>query len=154
MKGYLTDAVGELKRVDHLIYVSLKYTRTVDVIKSVVERILNSFDFAILELLEYAKEKKMISEYPNSPGLRVGMLKKLFSENKELLEYLDFYLTLRKVSRAEFTKREEYRRHVTMIANLEADGILEIDIDKLLEYYADTKKFIHMMNKLVEGEND
>ena len=41
MKDYLDDVKNEVKRVDHLIYVSLKYTRTVDVIRSVVERIIN-----------------------------------------------------------------------------------------------------------------
>lgn len=154
MKGYLTDALDELKRVDHLIYVSLKYTRTVDVIKSVIERILNSFDFAILELLEHAKEKKMIGDYPNSPGLKVGLLKKTFRDNQELLDYLDFYLLLRKVSRAEFTKREEYRRHVTMIATLDTDGMLEIDIDKLEVYHEKTKKFVEFISNIVEPKHD
>ena len=154
MKGYLTDALNELKRVDHLIYVSLKYTRTVDVIKSVIERILNSFDFVILELLEYAKEKKLIKEYPNSPGLKVSLLKKTFHDNQELIEYLDFYLLLRRVSRAEFTRREEYRRHVTMIATLETDGVIEIDIDKLEEYHKKTKKFLEFADNILEPKND
>ena len=56
----LDNAKEELKRVDHLIYVSLKYTRTVDVIKSIIERMINAFDFSIRAGLEYAKGKKKI----------------------------------------------------------------------------------------------
>ena len=32
--------IEELKRVDHLVYVSLKYTRTVDVIRSIIDRLI------------------------------------------------------------------------------------------------------------------
>ena len=38
MSEYLVDSKQEINRADHLIYVSLKYTRTVDVIKSIIER--------------------------------------------------------------------------------------------------------------------
>ena len=154
MEGYLADAVDEIKRVDHLLYVSLKYTRTVDVIKSVIERILNAFDFVILELLEHAKEKKIITEYPNTPGMKVNTLKKAFSENQELADYLDFYLLLRRVSRADVTRREEYRRHVTMIASLDSGSVMEIDIDKLTEYYKKTKKFLEFADKIVNPKDD
>ena len=38
----LENAKEELKRVDHLIFVSLKYTRTVDVLLNVINRIISS----------------------------------------------------------------------------------------------------------------
>ena len=41
MNTYLDKAKSELKRADHLIFVSLKYTRTVDVIRSIIERLIN-----------------------------------------------------------------------------------------------------------------
>lgn len=47
MKEAITNAVEELKRVDHLIYVSLKYTRTVDVIRSVINRLIESYNAII-----------------------------------------------------------------------------------------------------------
>ena len=40
MTENLENAKEELKRIDHLIYVTLKYTRTVDVLLSVVERMI------------------------------------------------------------------------------------------------------------------
>lgn len=76
MKESLDLAVQELKRVEHLFWVSLKYTRTVDVIKSVIERLINCIGFGIEALLKYAKEKKLITSIPANAGLRCDLLKK------------------------------------------------------------------------------
>ncbi len=149
MNEYLDEARQELKRVDHLVYVSLKYTRTVDVIKSVVERLINAFDFALLELLNYLKEKKKIKEIPQSPGLKADLIEKNF-HNQELNSYISFYLMLRKISRAQYTKREEYRRHVTMIASLDNGETVELNIDILKEDYDKTKQFLDFVTQLLE----
>lgn len=149
MNEYLDEARQELKRVDHLIFVSLKYTRTVDVIKSVVERLINAFDFVLLALLDYLKEKKKIKEFPQSPVMKVELIKEKFS-NQELNSYLDFYLMLRKISRAEYTKREEYRRHVTMTASLSNGETVEVNIDILVEYFDRIKKFLDFVTELLE----
>jgi len=149
MNEYLDEARQELKRVDHLVYVSLKYTRTVDVLKSVVERLINAFDFAILGLLNHLKEKKKIKEFPQSSALRVKLVEHHFS-NEELNQYLNFYLLLRRLSRAEYTKREEYRRHVTMIASLDNGEIVEVNIDILKEYYDKTKLILDFITALLE----
>lgn len=151
---YFDKAIEELKRVDHLVYVSLKYTRTVDVIKSVIERLINSFHFAALELLEYAKEKKKIKDYPAAEGLRIDLLLKIFLDNPELKEYFQLYLMLRRLSKADYAKREEYRRHVTMIATMDDGKVMEIDIDKVEEYYHKTKKFMHLIKKIELGGKD
>jgi|TARA_B100001971_G_C18206604_1_gene548019 hypothetical protein len=151
---YLDEAREEIKRVDHLVYVSLKYTRTVDVIKSVVVRIINSFNFAILELLEHAKEKKKLKEYPSAHGLRCDTLQRVFPENMELKEYLSFYQLLRRINRADYTKREEYRRHVTMITNLDDGEVIDVDIDLLKEYYDKVRAFVGFVKNMVEGNKE
>lgn len=151
---YIDEAREELKRVDHLVYVSLKYTRTVDVIRSVIERMLNSFNFTILGLLEYAKEKKKLKDYPSAHVLRCDTLQRVFPENDILKEYIAFYQLLRKINRADYTKREEYRRHVTMVANLDDGGVMEVDIDLLEEYYQKAKSFVEFAKYTVEAKND
>src|SRR3989338_6953087 len=112
MKEAFDFAVQELKRVDHLFWVSLKYTRTVDVIKNVIERIISCMSFGLESLLKYAKEKKLVTNVPTNAGLRCELLKTTFPDNAELTDYINFYLRLRKLSKAEYAKREEFRRHV------------------------------------------
>ena len=45
------NADDELKRADHMIYVTLKYTRTADVIQNIIKRLTNAYEFSILETL-------------------------------------------------------------------------------------------------------
>lgn len=154
MKESFEDAVNELKRVDHLFWVSLKYTRTVDVIKNVIERLINCVGFGLEALLKYAKEKKLITSIPTNAGLRCDLLKKTFSESIELLDYINFYLMLRKLSRAEYTKKEEFRRHVTMIATIDKGEVIKVDIDTLKEYYQKTRIFISFVKKVINEEKE
>ena len=154
MEESLEDAKDELKRVDHLVFVSLKYTRTVDVIRNTVERMISAFEAGVEALLKYAREKKKIKEIPAMPGLKCELLQKVFSGNKELADYLDFYLLLRKIIRSRYAKREEYRRHVTMISTLDDGETKEVDIDRLREYYEKGKDFLKFIENMILGEND
>ena len=146
MKENLEGAIEELKRADHLIFVSLKYTRTVDVIKSVIERIQNAFSFAIDAMLKYYHIKQKIS-VPTNPVQKVEVLKKI-NTDKRFHEFLDFYLMLRKILRSEYTKIKEYRRHVAMIVKLEG-RTEEINIDKIYEFYDMAKEFYSTAEKIV-----
>ncbi len=140
MKEHIDNAREELKRVDHLIFVSLKYTRTVDVIKSVIERLLNALEITVNSLLEYAKKKKMIKEIPESTLAKTELLNKIFNDDM-ILDLINFYAFLRKISRAEYKKSREYRRHVTMSAIID-EGIINIEIDTVREYYDKTKNYV------------
>ena len=153
MKEALDNAITELKRVDHLFYVSLKYTRTVDMMKHMVERLISTFSFGIESLLKHAKEEKKISEIPANEGLRYKLLMETFPDD-ELTDYVNLYLRLRKIIRAKYTKREEFRRHVTMTATLDNGEIVEVNIDVLKEYYEKTKDFIKFIKIIVYGEEE
>ena len=151
MKESLDEAMQELVRADHLIYVSLKYIRTVDVIRSVINRLLNSFDFGVISLLKLAKHKKKIEDYPKNVALRCALAKKLYKD-EEIIKSIDFYLNLRKIIRAEYKKSSEYRRHVTMTA-LTEEGLVNVDIDKVGEFYTKAQEFVEMVrNKIDETE--
>ena len=154
MKESFDEALQELKRVDHLFWVSLKYTRTVDVIKNVIDRLINCIGFGLEALLKYAKEKKLVASIPANVGLRCDLLKKTFPENLELIDYINFYLMLRKLSKAEYSKREEFRRHVTMIATIDKGEIVNVDIDTLKEYYDKTKNFVSFVKKIINEEKE
>jgi hypothetical protein len=147
----LSEAKGELKRADHLLYVSLKYTRTVDVIRNIIERLINALEFVISDLLTYAKEKKMISEKPANIGLMCDALKKTFKDEK-IQEMVNFFLMLRRISRAEYKKSSEYRRHVSMSVILD-EIIINISIDKIKEYYDAAVGFVEYAEKTIRGKD-
>ena len=154
MKESFDFAIQELKRVDHLFWVSLKYTRTVDVIKNVIERLINCIGFGLESILKYLKEKKLISNIPANAALRCDLLKSTFSDNAELIDYINFYIMLRKLSKADYSKREEFRRHVTMIATIDKGEIVEVSIDVLKEYFTKTRNFITFVKKIINEEKE
>src|SRR3989338_1616634 len=112
MQESLYNAKAELKRADHLINVSLKYTRTVDVIKHIIQRLLASIDFSTDALLKYAKEKKRLAEVPTLPRIKLEQARTLYKDNPLLMQYLDLYVFLKKVDKAKFKRSQEFRRHV------------------------------------------
>src|SRR3989344_3912751 len=110
MNEYLEEAQEELKRVDHIIYVSLKYTRTVDVIRNALLRMVSAFDFIIAGVLEHNKEMKVIKKLPETPKQRIDLVRDLYKEDKTMMNYITFYVYLRELIKAPFHKKEEYRR--------------------------------------------
>ena len=150
MKKYLDDAKEEMKRADHLLYVSLKYTRTVDVIRSTIQRLILAYDAIMNELLEFAQKKKKIKIIPTAPTMKADSLKEAFKEDEIIIENLNFYLLLRKLIKAKrIDKREEYRRHVTMTVHFTDQDLMEVNIDILKEYYFKTKEFIDYIEEQI-----
>lgn len=151
LREALERAQQELKRADHLIYVSLKYTRTVDVLKSILDRLVNAIDAGLDALLIKARQDKRISEVPRLPRLKIEQVKKAYADNEKLLNYLEFYSLLRKIGKASFSRAQEYRRHVTMTAILD-DKKIEITIDIISDYFHKIKEFLALAESIVEGE--
>ncbi len=149
MTEHLENTKEELKRADHLIYVSLKYTRTVDVIKNIIDRLINAYDSAITHLLEVKKEEGALYDVPASAGEKIAEIRRFFPE-KEIGEQMDFYAFLRLLTRAEYTRQREFRRHVTMSAFIPDKGVVEVTIDVIHEYYEKTKAFA----RFAEGEEE
>lgn len=153
MKETIDKAKEELKRADHLFYVSLKYTKTVDVIKSIIERLINAFEFSIDALFLYLQKKKKIKEIPTNPLTKCIEIKKIFSTDQQFLDDVDFYVLLRKMIKADYTRAREFRKNVTMGITLD-DQIIEVNIERLLEYFKRTKNFVEKAYNLIHGIKD
>jgi len=151
MKESLRKAMEELKREEHLVFVSLKYTRTVDVLKNIIQRMINTFSFGFNALLLYAKEKKLITDYPENLALRCNILKEVYPDEERLHKYIDYYLKLRKIIRADYTKREEYRRHVTMSVVIDGEPI-DITMDSMKEDLEMLRGFIKYVSEFIFGK--
>jgi len=153
MRQSLDNSIRELRKVDHLIFVSLKYTRTADMLKHIIKRLINAFDFMIDALLINLKKKNKIKEIPKTPGQKVNILKKKISKDDTILEFIQFYLNLRNIDRADYTKSREYRRHVTMTVIINGEK-QDINIDKVYEFYDISKKYLDYIETLLNVKND
>ncbi len=151
MMESLDNAFKELRKTDHLIFVSLKYTRTVDILKHIIKRMISAFDFMIDALL--IKKKKKIKEVPKTPGQKVNILKELFKKDDTIQEFIQFYLNLRNIDRAYYTRSREYRRHVTMTVFINGQK-QEITIDKVNEFYEKIQEYLDYIKNMLNIKND
>lgn len=151
MNEHLDDAKEELKRADHLIFVSLKYTRTCDVLKHIVDRLINCIDFTFTAVLEHMKEQGKIEEVPTAPIPKANMIKELFPDDEFLPDFADLFKKFRKISKAEFTRACEFRRHVTLTAVVD-DDIVELNIDNITDYFKQSKEFFAHVQDMIDPE--
>ncbi|MFP4402770.1 MAG: hypothetical protein ACLFPJ_00270 [Candidatus Woesearchaeota archaeon] len=154
MDESIFDAKQELKRVDHLIFVSLKYTRTVDVLKNVVERLISSLDFVLNAILENLHENEKIEEIPTAFVLKCDLIIEKYPNDEKIKELIDFFILLKKLNKLDYEKENEYRRHVGMIFNIDGKEI-KINIDSVTAYYKKVKELIsHIELNILNNNNN
>ncbi len=130
-------ARGQMLRADHLFHVTLKYTRTADVIKNTIKRLVTSLEYAITEILE----KRKVKNIPTIALMKADLLKRTFPKNKEIKELISFYLHLKKIDKGQYVTKDEYRKNVAIIVD-----DIRVDIPKLRALLDKTKelvKFVH-----------
>lgn len=126
-------SMGQVLRADHLFHVTLKYTRTSDVIKNTLNRLVTALEYAITEILE----KKKIKGIPAIALLKADLLRRKFPKNKQIQELVRFYNKLKKIDKGQFRVKEEYRKNVAIIMDDEV-----INTEKLREFLDKTKEFV------------
>lgn len=153
IQEFLDDAVNELKRVDHLVFVSLKYTRTVDVLLNIISRMIDGYEEVWNALLKKLELERKIPEIPEAPVPRANMLMEHYMEHPEVLENVELYVLLRKLHRSNPDREQEFRRHVAMRTVI--DGREEVvNIDIITQYASVQKEFIKWVYEFFEEEKE
>lgn len=152
MNDNLFDAREELKRADHLIFVSLKYTRTCDVLQHILTRLSNSLIFMFSSLLDTLEEEGKIDEIPKAPIPKAKIVRENFSSDEEIVGFVDLFFKLRKASKADFTRDTEFRRHVNLTCIVD-DEMMRVDIDAVELWYKQIRDFFVHVQKIVDPES-
>lgn len=144
----MEDIIREKISADHLLYVSLKYTKTCDVIENLLLRWSRMIEVSLNEILKHAKKKKKISSVPESPIGKIEEAKKLFKKNKNFLEAIDMYEMFRKIRELKTERIGEFRKNVALKVFYRGQEIdinleqLKIYAEKLEKFISDTKQFL------------
>jgi hypothetical protein len=147
MKETMENAREELKRIDHLIYVTLKYTRTVDVFLSIIERMISTYEFLVDALLKLAISQGKAYEEPDIPLAKAQLVQKLY-DSKKIKDSIEHYLMLRKLRRANYERSSEFRRHVTMTSLVEGK-VIKVDIDSITQDFHNLRDFVDYVDKKI-----
>ena len=144
----MEDIIQEKISADHLLYVSLKYTKTCDVITNLLLRWAKMIETSMNAILEQAKRKKKISTIPANPVQRIEKIRELFKKEKDFLEVLDLYEMFRRVGSLRTERIGEFRKNVNLRVFYQGKEIninleqLKIYAEKLEKFISTTKQFL------------
>jgi len=143
--SFLEEAESELKRADHLLFISLKYTRTCDVILNTIKRLISAIDFGILALLEQLKKEKKIKTIPDSPIERANLVKEKI---KNVKKYIEYYMLFKFLIKTDYEAREEYRKNLALITK--GKRKIVVTEDGLEKYFYATKEFLNFVKERIK----
>lgn len=135
----IDEIIKEKISADHLLYVSLKYTKTCDVILNLLSRwkimIDTSFDFLIKKA---GKNWKPVSDAPRA---KLVQLKKIYSDVPEVASALELYEFFRDIEALEKARENEFRKGVNLRVNYK-DKPVNINLEQLAIYSQILERFI------------
>ncbi len=137
----MEEIIQEKISADHLLYVSLKYTKTCDVIVNLLLRWSKMIETSINEILKHAKKKKKISSISSNPIGKIEQMKKLFKKDKEFIEVIKMYEMFRKIKELRKERIGEFRKNVTLKVFYQG-GEININLEQLRIYAENLEKFI------------
>ena len=140
--------IQEKISADHLLYVSLKYTKTTDVMLNLIARWRSMIEVAVDRLLEKAKKKKLIKTIPTAPKLKVDDAREAYKKNPPIIETLDLYEFFKRVDNLEKIRENEFRKNVTLKV-LDRGEWISIDMDKLKLYRDVIERFINAIKQIL-----
>jgi hypothetical protein len=138
----MEEIIQEKISADHLLYVSLKYTKTCDVIKNLIIRWRIMIEKSIEEILVHAKKKKKLSNIPSSPVGKIEEVRKIFKKDKAFQKVIDEYIMFRKIEELRCDRIGEFRKNVNLRVYYQGKEI-NINLEKLKEYAGMLETFIN-----------
>lgn len=143
------DIDKERRAADHLFYVSLKYTKTCDVILNLIARWQGMIDKSMNALLEKAKRKRLVKVIPLAPRAKVNLLLSTFKREKVVKETLDLYLFFKNISKLEQVKEGEFRKNVNLKV-IDGNNITSINLDKLKQWQEVLERFLSFVGHFIK----
>jgi ClpP class serine protease len=134
--------IKEKISADHLLYVSLKYTKTCDVIVNLLLRWKNMIELGMDRLIEKLKKQKKWKPVPDAPRAKLIQLKKIYANEPIVMQTLSIYELFRDIDQLDKVRENEFRKGVNLRVTTPGGGVVNINMDKLKEYAALLEKFI------------
>ena len=127
----------DLNTLEHMIYVSCKFTRTTEMLYKVMEQMVSTYEnFFGIAYQVLLREHSGFSDATN----KIQMLTRVLVERGVVADLSEYYL-LKKLLISDFETMGEYRRNLSIIAFIDGEEYV-INIPKLLDFYENLKRAI------------
>lgn len=142
----LEQIMKEKISADHLLYVSLKYTKTCDVILNLLKRWTIMIDLCLNALLAESKRKKKIKSIPSAPRQKIELTKKAYKNQPEVIEAIEIYEFFKRSEALHKEREHEFRKDVRLRINDQGKEVI-INLDQLKEYARILENFISFVKQ-------
>lgn len=137
----ITEILKEKTSADHLLYVSMKYTKTCDVILNLVARWKSMMEMCFDALIKKSFDEGQIKMMPNSPKQKIEFMKLYFKKQKAVQETIPTYIFFKRVPELPKTRIGEFRKNVSLKIT-DGQNTVDINLEKLKEYSELLERFI------------
>lgn len=144
----IEEIIKEKTSADHLMYVSLKYTKTCDVILNLLARWKSLIELSFDAILENKVENGKVPAMPTNPKQRIEFMRKYFKKNEVVQDVIPLYIFFKRVPDLKKTREGEFRKNVNLKV-FEASKVTEINMEKLGEYYEIVEKFVDEVRSIL-----
>jgi len=135
----IDDVIKEKISADHLLYVSLKYTKTCDVILNLLSRWRIMIDTSFAFLIK--KAGRSWKPVPDAPRAKLIQLKKIYSNAPEVMEALELYEFFRDIEGLDKIRENEFRKGVNLRVNYKSK-VVNVNLEQLGIYSQILERFI------------
>ncbi len=122
-----------LNTIEHMIYVSCKFTRTTEMIRKVLETILVGYEqFFVIAYDLYVGESNVENVHH-----RIQMLNSAMANRGISVDLSDYFL-LKRIMISDFDSIGMYRKNLSMVSYIDGEEYV-INLTKLLDFFENLK---------------
>ena len=144
----LEEIIKEKTSADHLLYVSLKYTKTCDVILNLLVRWKSLIEISFDAIIEKYVELGKIKEMPLSPKQRIEFIKLYFKKLDVIQRVVPLYVFFKRVPDLPKSREGEFRKNVNLKVKQPKETVC-INLEKLSEYAEEIEQFMQEVKKIL-----
>ena len=135
-----------LKRADHLVFVSLKISRTTDIIGNAVKRLIEAYELIFNEVLHELERRGKINSVPDTVKERAKLIKDLVGSG--LNKYYREYNTLKKIAAADYEAFDEFRKNVTLRTKTRPP--IDVKMDTVADFLNTTREAVKFLREWLD----
>lgn len=145
------EIIKEKTSADHLMYVSLKYTKTCDVILNLLARWKSLIEISFDAILEKKVEAGKIPNMPATPIQRIEFMKKYFAKDEAIQKVVPLYIFFKRVPDLKKVRSGEFRKNVNLKVTVTPTRNIDVNMEKLGEYYDVVEAFMARVKEITEA---
>jgi len=143
------EIIKEKTSADHLMYVSLKYTKTCDVILNLLARWKSLIEISFDAILEKRCEDGKIPCMHATPKQRIEFIKKYFAKDEGIQKIVPLYIFFKRIPDLKKVRSGEFRKNVNLKVTVTPTKNVDINMEKLSEYYEIVERFSEEVKKIL-----